>query len=67
MPDKLWLILHNKVEDNLTYTNLLFIPTNKPFGLFRSQAKSRVKLYLRATAEYRRFQQSSQDQLQLEY
>ncbi|WHQ46536.1 MAG: hypothetical protein MTP17_03455 [Candidatus Midichloria sp.] len=47
MPDKLWLILHNKVEDNLTYTNLLFIPTNKPFGLFRSQAKSRVKLYIK--------------------
>lgn len=47
MPDKPWLILHNKVEGNLTYTNLLFIPTNKPFDLFRPHAKSRVKLYVK--------------------
>ncbi|MDJ1257586.1 MAG: molecular chaperone HtpG [Candidatus Midichloria sp.] len=47
MPDKPWLILHNKVEGNLTYTNLLFVPTNKPFDLFRPQAKSRVKLYIK--------------------
>lgn len=47
MPDKPWLILHNKVEGNLTYTNLLFVPTNKPFDLFRPQAKPRVKLYIK--------------------
>ena len=47
MPDKPWMVLHNKVEGKLTYTNLLFIPSKKPFDLFSPQAKPRVKLYIK--------------------
>lgn len=46
-PDTPWMTLHNKVEGNITYTNLLFIPGSKPFDLFHPQAKSRVKLYIK--------------------
>ena len=32
--DDPWLILHNKAEGVLEYTNLLFVPSTKPFDLF---------------------------------
>jgi molecular chaperone HtpG len=45
--DDPWLILHNKAEGVLEYTNLLFAPSTKPFDLFDPERKSRVKLYVR--------------------
>lgn len=46
-PDVPWLTLHNKAEGKLEYTNLLFIPSVKPFDLFHPDRKRRVKLYVR--------------------
>ena len=45
--DDPWLTLHNKAEGALEYTNLLFVPSMKPFDLFDPQRKHRVKLYVR--------------------
>ncbi len=45
--DDPWLILHNKAEGVLEYTNLLFVPSTKPFDLFDPERKSRIKLYVR--------------------
>ncbi|MGE0754647.1 MAG: molecular chaperone HtpG, partial [Alphaproteobacteria bacterium] len=46
-PDEPWLTLHNKVEGKVEFTNLLFIPSAKPFDLFHPERKCRVKLYVR--------------------
>jgi len=46
-PDEPWLVLHNKAEGKLEYTNLLFIPSVKPFDLFHPDRKRRVKLYVK--------------------
>src|SRR5271166_4555775 len=45
--DDPWLTLHNKAEGVIEYTNLLFVPSTKPFDLFDPERKSRVKLYVR--------------------
>jgi molecular chaperone HtpG len=45
--DDPWLTLHNKAEGVLEYTNLLFVPSSKPFDLFDPERKSRLKLYVR--------------------
>lgn len=45
--DKPWMVLHNKAEGNLQYTNLLFIPSSKPFDLFHPDRETRVKLYVK--------------------
>ncbi len=45
--DDPWLTLHNRAEGVLEYTNLLFVPSTKPFDLFDPERKSRVKLYVR--------------------
>ncbi|MBO0735405.1 MAG: molecular chaperone HtpG [Alphaproteobacteria bacterium] len=45
--DDPWLTLHNKAEGVLEYTNLLFVPSTKPFDLFDPERKSRLKLYVR--------------------
>ncbi len=42
-----FMTLHNKVEGNLEYTNLLFIPSMKPFDLYHPDRKGRVKLYVK--------------------
>lgn len=42
-----WLILHNKSEGVVQYTNLLFIPTTKPFDLFHPDRRCSVKLYVK--------------------
>lgn len=47
MPDSPWMILHNKNEGALEYTNLLYIPSNKTYDLFHPDRKSRVKLYVK--------------------
>jgi len=46
-PDEPWLTLHNKAEGKVEYTNLLFIPSAKPFDLFHPDRKRRVKLYVK--------------------
>jgi molecular chaperone HtpG len=46
-PGKPWLTIHNKNEGVVEYTNLLFIPSTKPFDLFHPDRKSRVKLYIK--------------------
>lgn len=45
--DDPWMILHNKAEGALEYTNLLFIPSAKPFDLFHPDRLTRVKLYVK--------------------
>jgi molecular chaperone HtpG len=45
--DTPWMTLHNKVEGNITYTNLLFIPSSRPFDLFHPDRKTNVKLYVK--------------------
>ncbi|MGB0748515.1 MAG: molecular chaperone HtpG [Magnetospiraceae bacterium] len=45
--DEPWLTLHNKNEGVVTYTNLLFIPTNRPFDLFHPDRKTNAKLYVK--------------------
>lgn len=39
--------IHTRVEGNLEYTTLFFIPTVAPFDLFRVDYKSGVKLYVK--------------------
>ena len=46
-PDEPWLTLHNKNEGKLDYSNLLFIPSIKPFDLYHPERKKRVKLYVK--------------------
>ena len=41
------IILHNKSEGVIEYTNLLFIPDLKPFDLFQPDRKTKVKLYIK--------------------
>ncbi|MBM3579894.1 MAG: molecular chaperone HtpG [Alphaproteobacteria bacterium] len=47
IPGEPWLTIHNKVEGLVTYTNLLFVPTTKPFDLFHPDRKTSVKLYVK--------------------
>ena len=45
--DDPWLRLHNKAEGKIEYTNLLFIPSSKPFDLMNPERKHKVKLYVK--------------------
>jgi molecular chaperone HtpG len=45
--DEPWMIMHNRNEGLVEYTNLLFIPSKKPFDLFHPDRKARVKLYVK--------------------
>lgn len=45
--DEPWLTLHNKAEGTVEYTNLLFIPSKRPFDLFHPDRMRRVKLYVK--------------------
>ncbi len=45
--DKPWKVIHNKIEGNLNYTNLIFIPTEKPFDLLNAEKVSNLKLYIK--------------------
>ncbi len=40
------LTIHFTMEGTVTYTGLLFIPTEKPFDLFDAERKNRLKLYI---------------------
>ena len=44
--DDPWMIMHNKVEGTLSYTNLLYIPSMQPMNLFNPDRKTSVKLYV---------------------
>lgn len=44
--DDPWMTLHNTVEGVVSYTNLLFIPSQRPFDLFHPDRKVNVKLYV---------------------
>ena len=44
--DKPWLTLHNKAEGVVSYINLLFVPTSRPFDLFHPERKGHLKLYV---------------------
>ena len=41
------MILHNKSEGALEYTNLLYIPSIKPFDLYNPDRRTAVKLYIK--------------------
>ena len=45
--DDPWLTIHNAVEGVVSYANLLFIPSTRPFDLFQSDRKQHVKLYVK--------------------
>jgi molecular chaperone HtpG len=45
--DEPWLTIHNRVEGKIEYTNLLFVPSTKPFDLFQADRKPKIKLYVK--------------------
>lgn len=45
--DDPWMVIHNRNEGAIEYTNLLFIPGSRPFDLFDPARKTQVKLYVR--------------------
>lgn len=47
LPGDPFMTIHNKVEGLVTYTNLLFVPSTKPFDLFHPDRKPSVKLYVK--------------------
>ncbi len=47
LPGDPFMTIHSNVEGLLSYTNLLFIPSIKPFDLFHPDRKSCVKLYVK--------------------
>ena len=47
LPDSPWHVIHNKNEGMVEFTNLLYIPSSKPFDLFSPERRSKVKLYVK--------------------
>jgi molecular chaperone HtpG len=47
LPGEPYLTLHNNVEGMISYTNLLFIPSSKPFDLFHPDRKTSIKLFVK--------------------
>jgi molecular chaperone HtpG len=45
--DEPWLVMHNQVEGVVTYTNLLFVPTQRPFEVFDPERKPKLRLYVK--------------------
>ncbi|MBF8288875.1 MAG: putative molecular chaperone,hSP90 family [Candidatus Rokubacteria bacterium] len=45
--DDPWLVVHNRVEGVVAYTNLLFVPSTRPFDIFHAERKTRVRLYVK--------------------
>ncbi|WP_341808516.1 molecular chaperone HtpG [Wolbachia endosymbiont (group E) of Neria commutata] len=41
-----WMVLHNKNEGAIEYTNLLYVPSIKPFDLFHPDRRCSIKLYV---------------------
>jgi molecular chaperone HtpG len=47
LPGEPYMTIHNHVEGLVSYTNLLFIPSMKPFDLFHPDRRTSLKLYVR--------------------
>ncbi len=47
LPSEPFMTLHNTAEGLVNYTNLLFIPSTKPFDLFHPDRKTSIKLYVK--------------------
>jgi molecular chaperone HtpG len=47
LPGEPFLTIHSKIEGIVNYTNLLFVPSSKPFDLFHPDRKTAVKLYVK--------------------
>ena len=45
--DQPWLTMHNRAEGKIEYTNLLFVPSSRPFDLMDPDRKNRIKLYVK--------------------
>ena len=45
--DEPWLTLHNRSEGKIEYSNLMFIPSSKPFDLMNQERKNRLQLYVK--------------------
>jgi molecular chaperone HtpG len=45
--DEPWLVIHNRVEGKIEYTNLLFVPSTPPFDLFQPDRATHIKLYVK--------------------
>jgi molecular chaperone HtpG len=45
--DEPWLTLHWRAEGMLEYTNLIFVPSAKPFDLFHPERRHHLKLYVK--------------------
>ena len=45
--DEPWLTLHNRAEGKIEYTNLMFIPSSKPYDLMNPDRKIRLRLYVK--------------------
>ena len=45
--DEPWLTLHNRAEGKIEYSNLMFIPSSKPFDLMNPDRKNRLQLYVK--------------------
>ncbi len=47
MFDEPWHVMHNRQEGVIEYTNLLFVPSARPFDLFHPERSNHVKLYVK--------------------
>ena len=45
--DEPWLTIHNRAEGKIEYTNLLFVPTMRPWDMAAQERKHKVKLYVK--------------------
>ena len=45
--DKPWKVIHNQNEGTINFTNLIFIPSEKPFDLLHADKKVNIKLYVK--------------------
>lgn len=45
LPGDPYMTIHNQIEGVVSYTNLLFVPSSKPFDLFHPDRKTSIKLY----------------------
>lgn len=45
--DEPWMTLHWRAEGTLEYSNLIFVPTAKPFDLFDPSRKHGIRLYVK--------------------
>ncbi|MAD38133.1 molecular chaperone HtpG [Tistrella sp.] len=45
--DEPWAVIHNRNEGTIEYTNLLFIPTERPADLYEPERKPRLRLHVR--------------------